>query len=391
MGQKSLSVQDDYYIFPIGEVYYVKFRDPVSRVILSKKSSGYRNKTLAGQWAREEWQRRCSLAGLPDTPLGDYAKLFFTGNDDDPYENKVRANGGHLAVKARRNYRSDLEKYILPDPICQKSIPLIKRNDSIDFRDRLIALFGFSRKTKRIFQAYKNVIHTALEKGLTQIDSVQRLNVAYTKQKRPATTIQNIKMLLEEKNWANPRIRLAVITAGMTGLRAGEIRGIKWRDIDNEHNVIRVDREIVEFEGEKLPKWEKTRITIYPSILKALLEPLRGNPDDRVFAISKRGPLSYNRLREGMNEAVIKAGIPHITMHGLRHSIQTALRGRGVNPELLRATFGWTDEDVQENYTHRELYDLSPQMEQTDSLFKGLTEEKGRDQNGKTGNTTKHV
>jgi hypothetical protein len=120
--------------------------------------------------------------------LGDYAKLFFTGNDDDPYETKVRANGGHLAVKARRNYRSDLEKYILPDPVCQKSIPLIRRNDSIDFRDRMIALFGFSRKAKRIFQAYKNVIHTALEKGLTQIDSVQRLNVAYTKQKRPATT-----------------------------------------------------------------------------------------------------------------------------------------------------------------------------------------------------------
>jgi integrase len=389
MGQKNLSVQDDYYIFPVGEVYYVKFRDPVTRAILSKKSSGYRSKTLAAQWARKEWQRRCALAGLPDTPLEEYAKLFFTGKDDDPYEKKVRTNGGHLAVKARRNYRSDLEKYILPDPICQKSIPLIRRNDSIDFRDRLIALFGFSRKTKRIFQAYKNVIHTALEKGLTQIDSVNRLNVAYTKQKRPATTIENVKILLKEENWKNPRIRLAVIAAGMTGLRAGEIRGIKWRDIDNEHNVIRVDREIIEIEGEKLPKWEKTRTTIYPMLLKSMLEPLRGNPDDRVFAISKRGPLSYTRLRQEMNEAVSSAGIPRITMHGLRHSIQTALRGRGVNPELLRATFGWTDEEVQEGYTHRELYDLSSQMEHTDSLFDDLTEE-GKENNGKAGNDPKH-
>jgi hypothetical protein len=30
-------------------------------------------------------------------------------------------------------------------------------------------------------------------------------------------------------------------------------------------------------------------------------------------------------------------------------------------------------------------------MEHTDSLFKELTEEKGKKQNGKTGNDTKHV
>jgi integrase len=311
MGQKA-SVQDDYYIFPVGEVYYVKFRDPVTRDVLSKKSTGYRKKTLAVQWAREEWKRRCLLAGLPDTLLGDYAKLFFTGSADDPFELRVCADGRHLAIKSRRDYRADLEKYILPDPICQKSIPLIRRNDSIDFRDRLIALFGFSRKAKRIFQAYKNVIHTVLEKGLTQIDSVNRLNMAYTKQKRPATTIGNVKILLKEENRKNPRIRFAVVAAGMTGLRAGEVRGIKWRDIDNEHNVIRVDREIIEIEGEKLPKWEKTRI-------------------------------------------------------------QTALRGRRVNPELLRAAFGRTDEEVQEGYTYRELYDPSSQMEHTYSRFDDLT------------------
>jgi site-specific recombinase XerD len=73
-----------------------------------------------------------------------------------------------------------------------------------------------------------------------------------------------------------------------------------------------------------------------------------------------------------MNEATDKAKIPHITLHGLRHSIQTALLGNGVNPELLRATFGWTDEEVQEIYTHRELYDLPPQREITDKLFEKM-------------------
>jgi hypothetical protein len=36
MGQRRFSVQDDFYIFPVGSVYYVKFRDPITRKILSK-------------------------------------------------------------------------------------------------------------------------------------------------------------------------------------------------------------------------------------------------------------------------------------------------------------------------------------------------------------------
>jgi integrase len=371
MGQKSLAVQDDYYVFPVGEVYYVKFRDPLTREVLTKKSTGFRNKTLANQWARDEWLKRSAQAGNSNILLYDYASLFFDG-PDCPHAILTKAKGGHLGIKTQRAYRLDLENHILPDPICQKKMSLIRRSDSMDFRDRLIKAYGFSRKSKRIFQAYKNVIHTALEKGVINTDPVTRLNVSYTKNKKKATAIENVKSLLQPKNWDNPRLRLAVITAGMVGLRAGEIRGIKWKDFDQKNEIINVVRNYVDKEGEKLPKWEKTRITTYPKELQKILEPVRGSPDDRVFQISKRGPLSYPKLRDALNEAIEKAKIPHITMHILRHSIHTALRGGGVNSELLRATFGWTDEEVQEGYTDRELYDLTPQREMTDTLFKSL-------------------
>jgi len=373
VGQK-VSVQDDFYVFLVGKVYYVKFRNPSTRELLTKRTTGLRHKTAATQWAREEWNRLCASAGLKDIPLGDYAKFFFTGFADDPFEILVKAAGRHLGYKTRKDYRADLEAYILPDKICKKSIPQITRADSMDFRDRLIARFGLSRKSKRIFQAYKNVVHTALEKGLTQTDSVIRLGVAYKKQVRAATNIENVKKLMDPECWDHPKLRLAVITAGMVGLRAGEIRGIKWKDFDIETETIHVVRNYINVEKEKLPKWEKIRNTVYPKTLQALLEPLRADPDERVFMISPhRGPLSYRKLWSSFSKAVEKAGIPKITLHGLRHSIQTALRGRGTNPELLRATFGWEDEGVQEGYTHRELYDLSSQREQTDSLFMELT------------------
>jgi integrase len=305
-----------------------------------------------------------------------------------PHETAKKAKGEHFAVKVRKDYRAHLEKHILPDPICKKQIALINRADSIAFRDRLIARFGYTRKSCLIFQAYKNIIHTALEKGIIDTDPVIRLSVAVKKGTRAATDLENIKKLLSPEYWTHPRLRLAVMTAGLVGLRAGEVRGILWKDLDPDNRRIHVDREIIDIEGEKKPKWEKTRTTIYPLALKKLLEPLRGAPNDRVFAISKRGPLSYKTLHDEMAAAIEKSGIPHITLHGLRHSIQTALRGAGVNPELLKATFGWTDDDVQETYTHRELYDLSQQLEITDDLFDDSENEK-ENNNGKARGNSK--
>ncbi|MDR1902989.1 MAG: site-specific integrase [Treponema sp.] len=391
MGQKKLSVQDDFYIFPVGEVYYVKFRDPISRKILSKKSTGLRSKTLAKQWAREEWERRTINSKKTDIVFYAYAKLFYV--DGCPHEATIKAAGGHFGVKTCRNYRSDLEKYILTDHIADMIIDDIDRAACIDFRDRLIAQFGYTRKANKIFQAFKNIIHTALDKGIVKTDPVNRLTIACAKKgKRIALGYDDIKRIFDSKYWNSPRLRLAVMAAALVGLRAGEVRGIKWRDIDPVKDIIFVERQFTDLEGEKRPKWEKKRTTIYPSVLKKQLESFRGAPDERVFALNdinrpKRlkgiaGPLSYRTLSSAMDKAIkslnsdnIENGrqeIARITLHGLRHSIQTALAGGGVNPELLRATFGWTDEEVQELYTHRELYDLTPQREVTEKLFGDL-------------------
>jgi hypothetical protein len=52
VGQKRSAVHDDFYIFPVSAVYYVKFREtPITRQLLSKKSTGWRNKTAVRQWA----------------------------------------------------------------------------------------------------------------------------------------------------------------------------------------------------------------------------------------------------------------------------------------------------------------------------------------------------
>jgi integrase len=391
MGQNNLQVQDDFYIFPVGGIYYAKFRDPVTREIRSKKSTGFKNKTLAVQWARKEWERVSLLAGNADTPLYEYAKLFYT--DGCPHEALLKGRKDTFGYRTKKNYRLDLEKHVLLDPISQKSIAMIKRSDSLNFRDRLIAKFGYTRKSSRIFQCYRNIMITALEKGLIETDPVIRLSVPIDKTKRGAVTVDDMIKLMKPENWHNPRLHLAVIVASTIGLRMAEIRGIKWRDFDPQRNTIHIVRSYIDVVHEKLPKWDKLRTSTYPKNLQKLLEPLRGDPDERVFrARPGGGAPAYHTLRMALNKAVEKAKIPKVTLHGLRHSIHTALKSRGVNAELLRATFGWDDIEVQEDYTHRDLYDLTPQMEATDNLLMELIERGKEEKNsGKTRNNQKRV
>jgi DNA-binding Xre family transcriptional regulator len=41
------TVQSDFYLYAVSGIYYVQFRDPVTRRVLSKKSTGLRSRVKA--------------------------------------------------------------------------------------------------------------------------------------------------------------------------------------------------------------------------------------------------------------------------------------------------------------------------------------------------------
>lgn len=365
---RNYAVQKDYYVFPVGEVYYVKFRNPATRNLESKKSTGLKNKTLAERFAHDEWERRLKNIGKTDDTFAGYAKAFYI--EGCPHEADRKADGKTFGGGARATYKYALDTHLLTDPISDMRVSDIKRSDVILLRDRLIKKLGLTRRAQFALIAFKNIIHTAFRRGAIDIDPTFKIDIARrNKAVRAAVCMDDIKRLFLHKYWTNEKYRLAVMTAALTGLRAGEICALKWQDIDAKRGLISVVRAISKFDGLKAPKWGKSRVTVYPDTLKAELEKINGNSSEYCFS-SDENPLSYYALNSAMKRAVIKAGIPALTLHGLRHSIQTALRGNGVHPELLRASFGWCNEQVQEGYTHRDLYNLTPQKEAVDKLFK---------------------
>lgn len=366
------SVQKDFYLFKVGDVYYAQFRDPVTRKLLSKITTGLRYRKMADQWAKEEYERRCKNAGKADTTFGEYAQRFYI--EGCPHEAERKANGETFGLKTRMDYRHKLEEHLLTDPISDKRLCDITRPDSLDLRDRIIGKLGYTRKAQLTLFAYKNIINTALARGLIDNDPAVKVVIKLKKKgRRAATSVDNVKNIMLKKHWPNKTLWLAAMTAGIAGLRAGEICGLLWQDIDLNQELFLICRSYNIYEGDKSTKSGKPRFVPYPKVLQAILEPHRSTPESYVFSIKGDGePLAYSALRSAMNRAVARSGVSKITLHGLRHSINTALLDAGVNPELLRASFGWIDEDTQEIYTHRELYNLAPQRETTDKLFEGF-------------------
>jgi integrase len=389
------SVQKDFYLFLVGDVYYVQFRDPVTRKLQPKKSSSLRNRTMAERWAKKEYDRLCFESGKTSSlTLREYADLFY--KEGCPHEADRKANGNTFGIQTSKDNRFRLTEYILPDPICDKLLSDVTRPDSLNFRDRLIKKLGYTRKAQLTLIAYRNIINTAINHGLINSDPAAKVTIKLKdKGGRAATSIDNIKKILLKKYWPNETIWLAAITAGIVGLRAGELSGLIWRDLDKENEIIKISRSVNKYEGIKSTKSGKPRITPYPKALQSILEPYRGSPESYIFSINDGKPLAYFALRSAMrralnmaaddfakknaaekgteiNEEELKKSVTKISLHGLRHSINTALLEAGVNPELLRASFGWVSEETQEIYTHRELYNLTPQRDAADKLFQNF-------------------
>lgn len=304
--------------------------------------------------------------------LGQYAVPFFT--TECPHVTRVRDEGKSYAERTRGHARRRLEMYILPDPLCARTLATIRRSDVLDFRARLLKRIGPCRTANVVVRTLGIIFREALYREIIDRDPCSRIgDVVYPAAPRRILDAADVQRLLRSPEWTDRLYWLATATAAMAGLRAGEVRGLKWKALDVRLRRILVDTALAQSSAEEgRPKWGKIRFTIYPRTLQRLLEPSRGEPEEWVFLRRDGSPIGYRWWAAAFRAAAREAGLEGATLHGLRHALHTELRARGIADDPLRGSFGWTGPEVQENYTHRQLYDLSDQVKAVDTVFGGL-------------------
>jgi integrase len=143
-----------------------------------------------------------------------------------------------------------------------------------------------------------------------------------------------------------------------TGMRRGELLGLKWSDVDIEAPALFVQRALSRGltarleEGEPKSRAGRRRIAVSPSVVESLKRHRTRQLEHRlaageayeyrgyVFANEMGGHLHPNVLYRQFRSLITRAGVPTIRFHDLRHTSATLLLAEGVHGKIVQERLG---------------------------------------------------
>ena len=130
-----------------------------------------------------------------------------------------------------------------------------------------------------------------------------------------------------------------------TGLRRGELLGLKWEDIDLQNGIIHVRRQVARVDGEvkELPLKTKNsyrNISISWDAVAMLTEMEAHRSSVYVFPSSTGGPISPDSVNNMLHRVLKRAGLPSIRFHDLRHTFATLALQNGVDIKTVSGMLG---------------------------------------------------
>src|SRR5262249_15097033 len=150
---------------------------------------------------------------------------------------------------------------------------------------------------------------------------------------------------------------IAIVALG-TGMRRGELCALRWQDVDLERGVLEVKQSLeqtkagLRFKPPKSARGRRT-ISLSPSVIEVLKEHRRhqlemrmklgqGKPpgDALVFARWDGQPRTPNVLTDKFSNAMSAIGLPHATLHTLRHTHASMLIRSGMDIVTISRRLG---------------------------------------------------
>ena len=131
-----------------------------------------------------------------------------------------------------------------------------------------------------------------------------------------------------------------------TGLRRGELLGLKWLDIDLEKGDLRVQRQIGRIDGKIIEMPLKTKnayrtLPLSTDAIDVLMQQRRktGN-SEWVFPSPNGGPMSPDSVLHMLHRVLKRAGLPKVRFHDLRHTFATLALQNGVDIKTVSGMLG---------------------------------------------------
>ena len=268
------------------------------------------------------------------------------------------------------------DKYLVTNHI-KPSIGRIKLKNVTDvhlqrlYHDRLDS--GLSGST---VQKMHHVLHKAFSQAV-KWDLIPRNPADNVKAPTPSTkemhplSADEARQLLDAASEAGDRLEALYVLALHTGMRRGELLGLKWDDVALDNATIRVRWTITRkgtgyVLGEPKTKNSRRTVRITRRAIEALrshrtrqledhkLRGLEYEDSGLVFAGEGGNLINPSNLRQRSFVPLLKrAGLPQITFHDLRHTCASLLFQKNIHPKFVQELLGHASVSITlDTYSH---------------------------------------
>jgi len=160
----------------------------------------------------------------------------------------------------------------------------------------------------------------------------------------------------------DPLEALWVLLLG-SGLRRGEALALRWDDVDLKDRTVSVSRSLGQLEGVPTMSYPKTEnstrvITVGRSVVETLQAHRRRQSQERlaagnwqndeglIFTTPTGGRLRPDFATRRLKKLVSEAGLPWITLHGLRHTMASIALQNGTDIATVSERLGHADTSI---------------------------------------------
>ncbi len=312
--------------------------------VWSRRDHKLIRKTFPTMAAAKSW-RRDALSDLakgrlrPPDPqtVREAAEAYLEGIETGAIRDR---SGKPYKPSTIRSYRRVLDKHVLPT-LGGYRLTELRRTEVQALVDRLVASGKSSSTVRNVLDPLRAIYRRAMTREVVGVNPTSNLEVpASTGQRERIATAAEAAALLAALP-AEDRALWA--TAFYAGLRRGELRALRWSDIDLGRSEIRVERAWDDYEGPLDPKSEAGKRTLpLLAILRDYLDEhkLKGVQDGSalVFGRSATQPFVCSTVRSHALEAW--GELEPIGLHECRHTFASLLIDAGANPKAIQEFMG---------------------------------------------------
>jgi integrase len=271
---------------------------------------------------------------------------------------------GRIKPSTFDSYRRNLELHVLPglggQQLRQLAPAMLDRLYSVLLTNgHRKSAEGLSPKTVRyVHTIVHKVLADAVDAGLLGVNAAER-----AKPPKPRSVGTNEMSFWEPHQLRTfldsvrgHRLEPAWHLAAMTGMRRGEVLGLRWSDLDLDNARISVRQALVSVGYEVIkssPKSHQARVIDLDSRTVEQLRELRkrqaGEPEawgvgyqvsDLVFCREDGSAIHPHSFSQSFERALQKSGLPRIRLHDLRHTHATIAIRAGVPVKVISERLG---------------------------------------------------